>query len=161
MEGHILRNCPENHKYLQRLQTFKQIGTTAVMIMAGIYNKPTDELEKVVNYLADFFKSIQWQWRHQRIRCLGMWTIGNYWFLTYGTSRLSPRHECCALTRLHDIVASATPRWVHDIVPRRSRGAISCTRARAQYSCRGDNPLISHIFFTSKGSLLPLVLLLG
>jgi len=53
MEGHILRNCPEKHKYTSCLQKFRDIGTAAVMLLEAEAEEPTEEMAEVATYLAD------------------------------------------------------------------------------------------------------------
>jgi len=58
MEGHILRNCPEKHKYRNRLNNLKQVGTAAVMLIEALDQEPTDDMAEVATFIADFMDGI-------------------------------------------------------------------------------------------------------
>jgi len=51
--GHILRNCPEKEKYLNRLRRFHQVGTGAHLVLQQSENEPSDEVDEIVNFIDD------------------------------------------------------------------------------------------------------------
>lgn len=52
-EGHILRNCPEKHKYLSMFEQICHGGTAAVMLIEPAENVTTDEIDDVATFITD------------------------------------------------------------------------------------------------------------